>query len=836
MAMLPNFADIARRVILSPHRRRCEIVDIESPLTELNSREGFLPEFRYHLASVYPQIQLNVIERLLVEFFTKYPTLVNWYDAVLLEAGLEIRFEGGEPLVRESSEVRSYAASEQWMDLAAEIDADALIALQFAGVFQRRAQEGELRNWGVFARIDCREILDQPMWRRLRDIHTHLSACENAPLLWSELLAGQIDVERLPAYDDRNDQVFGPWADRREEGAELRRVLEAWRPQLHPQTTSAAEDPRTPMSAALWPERYLLIDEWLAVVPNGGRTLEDVRDHMRRLDYYLSAKNAFLRRHIQSPRNNPGLEVFRRHFDALRPYQTNRTDRVLRLVLARWRDFAFDAQVLNHVELRISPCRSVMEYSRFLRSLEQVFRLVSRKAPRPGITGRSMPRFVVHFLRPRLGPADFSTGLNVDSLRTRLDREFTALREFIYGSDPIYDISGVKDLRPLIAGIDVANVESDTPIEYFSPYIKLIRGQKISVGTRELLSLGSPYLTNSARFYRDGYQNAQANRLGLTIHVGEDYYHPIIALREIWNSVIGCNMLAGDRLGHALALGVDIERFGRETGAHGTAPAGQMLDALVWADRRLGAIQDVDPRVARILADGIEELSRHIYRFNHKASDLYEGARLRQYPLGFKQYSDPNIQVQLGFRPSAGMSDPDLPDPALSIARDDAFDIETQARRATLRTVPVAANHPLVSCAFGQIQQMLTNVICERRIVIEMNPSSNRAIGGIDSMRNHPILKLKLSRRDLAVAVSCDDPGNFGTRIENEYALVLQGLRDLNLNRAEINEIVLDLIRTTYEAAFGRTAFSNEPGSWTAARDPVDFHETVKHDPAGAPD
>lgn len=836
--MLPGYSDIAQRLIVSRRRHSLQIIRIEDAARDL--RSGFIRDFVFDLADEYSNVALDQIEHLVLGFLAQNPYLESWYDALLAHNAIEVSFEAGEPLVRETGMTHSLGFAEKWIDLCGWIDADAMIALRFASAFRRMPSTDELEHWGAYARLDAREILAQPLWRRLRDIHTHLSACENVPLLWSELLSGQIAVESLPAYDDGNDAVFGHRSERREEAKIVKAALMDWRSSLAPNSPPLSVD-QGRMRHALAPERQMLIKTWLHIDAAAHASPTAADTLRRRFDSYLSAKNAFIRRHIQSPANNPGLEAFRRHFDSLRPYRMDRSDRVLRTMLARWRDFLFDANVLNHVELRIAPCRTTADYARFLDSLESVFRLVSRRAPRPGISGRSMPRFVVHFIRPQIPAGESASGLNIDRLRRQLDREFLALREFLYESEPAViaqpdptlgnDALGEREkrlrLRQLIVGIDVANVENNAPIEHYAPYIKFVRGQYLDARAREYLDLGSPYMEATAKYYREGYANARMGRLGLTLHSGEDFFHPIVGLREVWNAVNLCEMRQGDRLGHALALGIDFVEFQRRVGTTAIAPVGQLLDALVWADRRMGALNGVDPRVIRILNDAIDKLCRQIYGTVYRPASLYDAIRLRQFPVARDQYDHAGFHQLTGFHKEA---------PEIGIAKRDAFEKETQRRRAAVVSVPNELGVTAVAEAFALLQASMLEDVCDRRIVVEMNPSSNRSVGNFCWMRDHPILRAKLRHPSLMVAISTDDPGNFGTRIENEYALVVQGLRDLGTSSEQIEAIIRSMMDVTYAAAFGRSAVSNSPDSWTAPPRHDRSAESVRHDPLAAPD
>lgn len=110
-----------------------------------------------------------------------------------------------------------------------------------------------------------------------------------------------------------------------------------------------------------------------------------------------------------------------------------------------------------------------------------------------------------------------------------------------------------------IRGLDVAGDENVQRIEEHAPMLRWLR--------RGLIS---------------SYAEVPVPGPHLSIHAGEDYAHPLSGLRHIDETVKFCEMRAGDRLGHALALGMEPAIWSE---AHGDMmlSAEEHLDNLVWA-------------------------------------------------------------------------------------------------------------------------------------------------------------------------------------------------------------------------------------------------------------
>ncbi|MDE6338310.1 MAG: hypothetical protein K2K97_00805, partial [Muribaculaceae bacterium] len=67
-----------------------------------------------------------------------------------------------------------------------------------------------------------------------------------------------------------------------------------------------------------------------------------------------------------------------------------------------------------------------------------------------------------------------------------------------------------------------------------------------------------------------------------TFHAGEDFYDLADGLRAIDEAIKFLGLQAGDRLGHALALGIDAEAFYKDRHYYIGCPRQWMLDNLVW--------------------------------------------------------------------------------------------------------------------------------------------------------------------------------------------------------------------------------------------------------------
>ncbi|WP_335924988.1 antiviral RADAR system adenosine deaminase RdrB [Shewanella algae] len=127
-------------------------------------------------------------------------------------------------------------------------------------------------------------------------------------------------------------------------------------------------------------------------------------------------------------------------------------------------------------------------------------------------------------------------------------------------------------------GLDVAGDENVLKIEWFAPMLRWLRrgfkpwpdGERASIGFH------------------------------LSIHAGEDYAHPASGMRHIDETVRFCEMREGDRLGHALALGIVPKQWAARQGEM-MLPLDEHLDNLVWLWHHASVLSGVLPLAQQVL-------------------------------------------------------------------------------------------------------------------------------------------------------------------------------------------------------------------------------------------
>lgn len=335
-------------------------------------------------------------------------------------------------------------------------------------------------------------------------------------------------------------------------------------------------------------------------------------------------------------------------------------------------------------------------------------------------------------------------------------------------------------LRSRIRGVDAANNEVHCPPEVFAPAFRFLRNFKSQEFAKESMFLPpvSP-------------------RLSATYHVGEDFLDIASALRAIDETIEFLDYRRGDRLGHALGLGIAPEVHYAKKGSRIFMPKQQRLDDLVWLlyrGRELGT--HIDPHMYGLLKKEAEILLLEIY------GDVIRNNRwmitLTEYHCCMQlRGDDPSLYRDTKFsRSGLGYG----PYDRYFLGRDEwdtyrknpamagmyyyyHYGSEVKRRGAEVCEVTISPEYIRL---MRQVQDVMQEHIERRGIVVECNPTSNVLIGTFETYEKHPIFRFYDSGlgvaadrqlcRQMEVCVNTDDLGIFDTSLEFEYALLFRTL------------------------------------------------------------
>ena len=408
-----------------------------------------------------------------------------------------------------------------------------------------------------------------------------------------------------------------------------------------------------------------------------------------------------------------------------------------------------------------------------------------------------------------------------------------------------FAIAELREKYPIVGrrvlGIDAASNEIGCRPEVFAVVYRYLREHRYSYMTVEGMK--------------------RLPQLYSTYHVGEDFLDLADGLRAIEEAMIFLELGSGDRLGHALALGVNAEEWYASKNYRVALPWQDYMDNLMW----------IYHKIVQFNIKGFENLKDHIVgEFSKLFADIYTGginrseldmiAKRPENPRGISALSsgkelvfnyyyawllrgddpefyhsgffDEEMYLKKGnhFRISSALFENyDIrysSEPAL-IYYMYHYNQHVRTKGKLIREVKV--NKQYVK-AVAEIQKALQREIADKGIAIETNPSSNFLIGTFRQYEKHPIVRFynkglihdpeKLREcPQIQVSVNTDDQGVFNTSLENEYALLARALELLTdqddtplYNKYDIYDWLDQIRKMGNEQSFGYLADMKEQG------------------------
>jgi adenosine deaminase len=379
-----------------------------------------------------------------------------------------------------------------------------------------------------------------------------------------------------------------------------------------------------------------------------------------------------------------------------------------------------------------------------------------------GVRGRPGAEFalVAHFIKTPRRPVEDAVARRRDcGLRSSLERQARALSGLL-------DASTVA--RGLVLGVDGAANELHAPPEPFAAAFRHARATGIRWAT---------------------------------FHAGEDFPHLLSGIRAVFEAAVFLDLRAGDRIGHATALGIAPSLWRERSAPRVVLCALDALDDAVFAHRALARIGGFERDLAR-LEPVIAELSARIYGQAHSPLALQRAWELRTLDIGVVRGVEASLE-------RAGREvTPQAVEAEARILAATVLD-GWQRRELRLITERVGAareayglfvqRHALSAedsearrevdagvvsdDAFAALQDHVLAEVARRGIALETLPTSNLRISFYREMKEHHLFRwMGLAEPPLAnrpaVVVGSDDPGIFATNLRNEYAAVGAVLRE----------------------------------------------------------
>jgi hypothetical protein len=507
-----------------------------------------------------------------------------------------------------------------------------------------------------------------------------------------------------------------------------------------------------------------------------------------RLFWQIMRIRCLLYRHVVQRPLTPGLQWFVRFFSRIRPLRKNIPTRVLTSTAAR---VTGEATGLRSLEVRLGTDKSETACLELLRGLERAalppsesaiyrfFRSNRREAEDGEKSDRA--KFEVgglfHFSRKRGGgwengkPNAFGLDHSFPG-SPRLGRSrrvkdsgnptgFRFARFYKEQRDHAQALVSVLQKYPLalrtVRGVDLCTDEAGVPVWVMAPLVRWVReaGEQAAIHLKRRGEVAVPPLR-------------------VSVHAGEDFVHLLSGLRRVDNTVTYLGLEEGDRLGHALALGIDTSAWCGSAGRVVQTREERLFD-LIW-EWSCYAKHDVDvtgKRLAHVRTE-IVRLARLIFD---------DELKLSYSPEDLMAFVD-SLHTEEYLR-AAGF--PDRPRSSINDASQHKRMLEAYLRNSSiwrngrvLETIDLRhLKHE--SAALAELQKGLQRKIGKLCLTIEINPSSNLLIGDLIDFKKHPLWRMRPVTTTnegsaLAICIGSDNPLTFATSLPHEYQLLFDAL------------------------------------------------------------
>lgn len=442
-------------------------------------------------------------------------------------------------------------------------------------------------------------------------------------------------------------------------------------------------------------------------------------------------------RHLVHDAAQQGLDSFAERFDRIDEYRHARFEEEAASCVSNESGLILDTVELRGGPSRLSKLLTAMfkETPDVIRQRHLARRLVDERAAghvnlaRACIQVRPSISWILHFIRDRKGK---------DNSAQAVIRRHYETAEKVAAT-----LQYMPELLRSVRALDVASRELSGPLWYLAGPMDRVLAKSRQVAARQ------PRLQG----------------LQLTVHAGEHFRHLLGGLRAIHEPFWWGLMRRGDRIGHALAIGLDPKRWCAEHPVVVMPRSERMLD-IAWmltfvAARKLKGISAV------AIAAAQDELSRHLRDWRVKDATVSDFVELAE-KLGRRE-----IWLQVNaphWKPESFKGTPVLRLLwRLLRARDDI----SPSEMVEVRTESEADDLTIV-------RDELARLLARWRTPIEVNPSSNLLIGGFKYVLDQPLFHLDPfdpdDTRGLVLTLSADDPLCFATSLSDEFAYAWAGM------------------------------------------------------------
>lgn len=359
--------------------------------------------------------------------------------------------------------------------------------------------------------------------------------------------------------------------------------------------------------------------------------------------------------------------------------------------------------------------------------------------------------------------------------------------------------STVPGLDEYLVGIDAASEENAMEPWMFAQAYRLMRSRFY---TKPVLQI-----PNGTEPFR------RVQNIGFTYHVGEDFRHIVSGFRHIDEVLEEFTYKAGDRLGHVLALGIDVAQWVTDNEVV-PIPVLERLENLLWMwgvntcdglnlPVRLEMLENIIMDIAQEIYSDPETITvKMLYQaYKHKLQSDHAAIVAKVHQEDGGRYPDcERCEINDNYREDGVREHKGWNSEKLLLTNYCSY---YQKKYAKVQLVSVSKSEIAV---YQKLQTYLVQKIEKKGIYLEANPTSNLAIGDFSHIGDHPIFKLDDIRvhdgNHSMITVNSDNPTIFNTNAENELDYIYYAADEFGYSKSEILEWIDRIRQRGMDASF----------------------------------
>ena len=356
----------------------------------------------------------------------------------------------------------------------------------------------------------------------------------------------------------------------------------------------------------------------------------------------------------------------------------------------------------NRLEARFAPKDHVKDLNNLLQAIRAGY-------GKSALAESANLELTAHFIKQKDAPKPTHPCRHY-TLRKRLEKQRKVLESYL---------SSRPTMAALVNRIDAAGNEMHAGPEVFAPTYRKMRAS--------------------------GWKH-------FTYHAGEDFQHLLGGMRQIYEAIHFLDLQAGDRIGHATAIGIEPELWVNRAASTQQMTKGEWLDTFLFTHHQL-------------LQLGTEEAIASAYRLELKIQDLSEqifGATgvstSALQKMWLNRWRDPleeNFSQQPGGMPGKLLTAWHKPE------------VYQRSRQYSSESTEL-----LSTDLYRELQNQLLVEIRYRLLAIETLPTSNVRISYYKCYGEHHLHRWLSAAPKIRpdIVFGTDDPGIFSTNLYNELA------------------------------------------------------------------